>query len=373
MSKNVSGLQQDSKTKQWSIDKRIKGYGRVRQRLQARTWEDAKREFHVITSGIMETVKAKEGKVSTVNDGFARYFDEREKRSIDRDMVTAKNMAPFIGDIPLGLIDNRTMKAYVMARKEKGIKKATLKRDFAVLSSMLEYLHSSCRNEFGRPCLEHAIKLVYESKDNDASIPYPLTQDEQKNLFKNLPEYLEKMCIFGVNTGVRVQGICNLKWDWEIDVPSLNASVFIIPDSKEEFSGSDRYGSKNHQDQLVVLNKEARAVIDAQRGMHDEYVFPYKGRRLGNMNNSAWRTAWRKTGLPTESKYKRGPHNLRHTFGGRLSEDVPLETRKKLLSHKNGGVTLTYSPVAVKELLNAVENISGKGGEIVRKKLNKMG
>ncbi|WP_262964335.1 tyrosine-type recombinase/integrase [Methylobacter psychrophilus] len=373
MSKNISGLQQDSKTKQWSIDKRIKGYGRVRQRLQARTAEEAKREFYNITARIISAMKRKQEGVMTVRDGFERYFGERKKRSIDRDMVTAKKMAPFIGDIPLDQIDNRTMKAYVKSRTEQGIKKATLVRDFAVLSSMLDYLHRSCRTEFGRPCLEHAIKLVYESKDNDASIPYPLTQNEQKDLFKNLPEYLEKMCIFGVNTGVRVQGICNLKWDWEIDVPSLNASVFIIPDSKEEFSGSDRYGSKNHQDQLVVLNKEARAVIDAQRGMHDEYVFPYKGRRLGNMNNSAWRTAWRKTGLPIEPIYKRGPHNLRHTFGGRLSEDVPLETRKKLLSHKNGGVTLTYSPVAVKELLNAVENISGKGGEIVRKKLNKKG
>jgi len=31
-----------------------------------------------------------------------------------------------------------------------------------------------------------------------------------------------------------------------------------------------------------------------------------------------WRPAWRKAGLPVNDEYKRGVHNLKHTFGRRL-------------------------------------------------------
>ena len=64
-------------------------------------------------------------------------------------------------------------------------------------------------------------------------------------------------------------------------------------------------------------------------------------------------------GLPTEAKFCRGPHNLKHTFGRRLrAVGVPLETRKVLLHHTTGDITIHYSPADIKELIDAVEKLS---------------
>jgi len=59
--------------------------------------------------------------------------------------------------------------------------------------------------------------------------PYPLSWEEQRKLFKELAVHLKEMALFAVNTGCRDQEICNLRWDWEIRIPLLKSSVFIVP------------------------------------------------------------------------------------------------------------------------------------------------
>jgi hypothetical protein len=72
---------------------------------------------------------------------------------------------------------------------------------------------------------------------------------EQTILFKQLPDYLAQMALFAVNTGCRDQEVCQLRWDWEVAVPELSTSVFIIPGERV----------KNGHDRLVVLNHAARS------------------------------------------------------------------------------------------------------------------
>jgi hypothetical protein len=93
------------------------------------------------------------------------------------------------------------------------------------------------------------------------------------------------MATFKVNTGCREQEVCRLEWAWEVQVPELKTSVFIVP-------GAD------------VKNEEDRAVVDARRGIHERYVFSYRGRPGKNkplnergpgepldcMNNGAWQS-----------------------------------------------------------------------------------
>ncbi|MDZ4791441.1 MAG: hypothetical protein SGJ17_09610 [Hyphomicrobiales bacterium] len=51
-------------------------------------------------------------------------------------------------------------------------------------------------------------------------------------LFEELPEHLQDMAMFAVNTGCRDQEVCNLEWEWEVKVQCLNTSVFITPGSR---------------------------------------------------------------------------------------------------------------------------------------------
>ena len=53
------------------------------------------------------------------------------------------------------------------------------------------------------------------------------------------------MALFAVNTGCRDSEVCSLRWEWEVVVPALGTSVFIIPGSRV----------KNGDDRLVVLNR----------------------------------------------------------------------------------------------------------------------
>jgi integrase len=89
------------------------------------------------------------------------------------------------------------------------------------------------------------IKLL---PDRDTRQPYPLSWEEQEWLFAELPAYLAEMARFAANAGCRDQEICSLRWEWEVLVPQLGTSVFIIPGSR----------AKNGDERLVVLNRVSK-------------------------------------------------------------------------------------------------------------------
>jgi len=72
-------------------------------------------------------------------------------------------------------------------------------------------------------------------------------------LFRELPLHLGNMALFKVNTGCRDEEVCGLQWSWEVAVPELETSVFVIP--------ADRV--KNGETRLLVLNRMAQAVVDS--------------------------------------------------------------------------------------------------------------
>jgi hypothetical protein len=58
----------------------------------------------------------------------------------------------------------------------------------------------------------------------------------------------------------RKQEVVKLRWDWEIPVPELDTSVFLIP---SDLGGKDQVpGVKNGEERLVVLNTVAKPVIE---------------------------------------------------------------------------------------------------------------
>ena len=151
------------------------------------------------------------------------------------------------------------------------------------------------------------------------------------------------MCLFKVNTGCREQEVCGLRWDWEIEVPELGTSVFIIP--------SERV--KNGEDRLVVLNRIAKSVIDSVRGEHADYVFTYRQHPVNKMNNTAWKSARVRAGLSQVRV-----HDLKHTFGRRLrAAGVSFEDRQDLLGHRSGRITTHYSAAELANLIGAANKV----------------
>jgi hypothetical protein len=164
--------------------------------------------------------------------------------------------------------------------------------------------------------------------------PYPITRDEQDRLFSKLPA---RLALFAVNTGLRESNVCGLEWTWEVAVPEVGRSVFVIP--PEAF--------KSKRAHVVVLNDAAWSIVQAQRGLDPIWVFPYRDRHVNTMNNTALQRARREAGL-------RGVriHDLRHTFGCRLrAAGVTAEDREALLGHANHSMAGHYASADVGRLL----------------------
>ena len=216
-------------------------------------------------------------------------------------------------------------------------------------------------DEKGLTWLETAPKIkLFPVKD--ARAPYPLTQEEQAILFQELPDHLARMALFKVNTGCREQEVCGLRWDYEVKVPELDTSVFLIP--KENV--------KNGEERLVVLNRVAKSIVESLRGLHPTHVFvraPKKGepQPVKKINNTAWKSAreraadeWAKRhgGLAPEGFRKVRVHDLKHTFGRRpRAAGVSFEDRQDLLGHKSGRITTHYSQAELSNLIAAAEKV----------------
>jgi len=214
-------------------------------------------------------------------------------------------------------------------------------------------------DEHGLTWLPHAPKIKLLGED-DKREPYPLSPDEQVRLFNELPPYLAKMALFKVNSGCRDQEVCHLRWEWEVPIPEMGTSVFIVPASRV----------KNRQDRLVILNRVSQAVVEEMRGNHPEYVFVHRGRPISRMYNRARKEARIRAGLPHVRV-----HDLKHAYGRRLrAAGVSFEDRQDLLGHKSGRITTHYSMPEIENLIAAANRVCSQEGHkidtmvILRKK-----
>ncbi|WP_405232069.1 tyrosine-type recombinase/integrase [Lentisalinibacter salinarum] len=330
----------------WHIDKRIGG-----RRLCESTGETEldKAELYLA----MRIERARRASIygerpkRTFRDAVKRYLRENQhKRSIDDDELHVKQLDPLIGNLDLRMVHMGTLQPFIAKRQRQGKKTKTINIALAVVRRILNLAASQWMDEYGLTWLERPPKITL-LKVTDARKPYPLSWEEQTRLLKEMPDHLARMALFKVNTGCREQEVCSLRWEWEVEVPELETSVFIIPEALV----------KNGEERLVVLNRIAKSVVDGERGKHEEYVFTWRGRRLGKMNTTSWRQGRARVGLPQVRV-----HDLKHTFGRRLrAAGVSFEDRQDLLGHRSGRITTHYSAAELENLLYAANQVVGQG------------
>jgi integrase len=280
----------------------------------------------------------------TWREAATRYLQEADKATLCEDARQLKYLDPYIGSLRLEAVHMGTLQKFIEDRKAQGKKSRTVNSALQTVRHVLNQAAGMWLDEYGRTWLDHAprIKLLRES---DKKEPYPLNWAEQERLFDELPPYLRRMAQFKVNSGTRDQEVCSLRWDWEIPVPELETSVFLVP----------KEAVKNRQDRLIVLNSIARAVIEEVRGEHPEFVFTHRGKPLRQMCQRAWKEARVRAGLPGLRV-----HDLKHTYGRRLrSAGVSFEDRQDLLGHKSGRITTHYSAPELINLVQASERVCG--------------
>ena len=322
----------------WHINKRIRG-----QRISESTGTSYLEEAECYLIRRIEQIRQATIYGVRPNRNFCeaaiKFLKENQhKVSLATDARLLKQLDPFIGRLPLTSIHSANLQHYINSRKAAGVKNRTINYGLQVVRRILNLAAQEWRDEQGLTWLSIAPKIRL-LKETNKRLPYPLDREEEIVLFNQLPLHLRQMALFAVNTGCRDQEICQLKWCWEVAVPELHTSVFIIPATHV----------KNRHDRLVVLNDVAKRVIETRRNLHPRFVFTYRNKALTRMSNSAWRRARIAAGL-TQVRV----HDLKHTFGRRLrAANVSFEDRQDLLGHKSQRITTHYSSAELGNLIIA--------------------
>ena len=345
----------------WHIDKKVRG-----KRLRESCGTRSLREAETLLARRLEQLRQAElygvRPTRTFDQAAAKFVrGNQHKRSLNDDIQRLKNLMPWIGNVSLDKVNMGTLEHWLNNRQREGVSPGTINHGLKVTRRILNLAASDWVDEHGLTWLAHAPKIrMLPDPDSEKRQPYPLSWEEQGRLIRALPSHLAEMTLFTVNTGCRDREVCNLRWDWELPVPELDTSVFVIP---------GRY-VKNGDDRLVVLNSIALSIVEARRGQHVEFVFGYRGSPVSRMMNSAWLRARQATGLAQVRV-----HDLKHTFGCRLrAAGVSLEDRQDLLGHRSGRITTHYSAAELTRLLEATERVCGRNGKqpqlVVLRRLN---
>jgi integrase len=371
--KTISGLTRKGDT--WHINKVVKG-----QRLYESTGTSSREEAEKFLIHRLDQLREQSvfgvRQTRTWRDAATRYLLEfKDQPSIALTATYLEQLDQFIGDLPLTHVDDESLARFIEYKQDDHIlpsgkeshaaSNRTINIALERVIRILNVAQRKWRDEQKRPWLD-VVPMISKLSEKGGRKPYPLDWEEQKYLFKELPDHLQKMCLYKVNTGCREQEVCKLQWRYEIKVPELDTSVFLLP---EEFGGrTEKSGVKNREDRVVILNDVAKSVIDGQRGKDKVWVFPYKGEALDRINATGWRNArvraaeaWEKDkGTPAHPGFASvRVHDLKHTFGRRLkAANIATEDRKNLLGHKIKDVTELYSSAEIESLIKAANKVS---------------
>lgn len=340
----------------WHIDKVIDG-----KRICESTGTSDLKEAEAVVARLVQEAREVRvmgaQRIRSFREAATKFLQENtHKRSLERDARALAGLDPYIGALPLRRVHHETVQTYVRARLQAGISPGTVNRDLAVVRRILNLSARLWRDESDRPWLTTA-PLIQMQRHPHKRQPYPLSTEEERLLFSELAGHLATMALFKVNTGCREQEVVNLRWSWEVPIPELSASVFVIP---QDFV-------KNGLNRCVVLNRTARAVIERCRGKHPEFVFCRAGQPVTRIYNSGWKAARRRAAKRYAEEMGRAcpagfqsvrVHDLKHTYGHRLrSAGIGFEDRQVLLGHKSRHVTTHYSAPEISSLIAASEKV----------------
>ncbi len=225
----------------------------------------------------------------TFGDACKQYLSEFEGKCKRRQEYALEPVLEYIADLPLIDVDDLALAQYKHERRQQ-VMTGTVNKELTTVTAVLNKAAKVWRWIPSAPKIQRV--------KGPTRKPYPITWPEQASLFGNMKDYLRKICVFAVNTGVRRAEIFKLKWNDRREINGVD--LFILRETK------------NGQDRPVIMNRLARRSVNSMQGDSETTVFP----RISV--SKPFNKAWIKAGLPDEPLIRKGIHNLRHTCGLRL-------------------------------------------------------
>lgn len=168
------------------------------------------------------------------------------------------------------------------------------------------------------------VKMYRESKSRVRWI----TPDQAKTLLAQLPEHQRDIVLFALATGLRQSNVTRLTWS-QVDMD--RATGWIAADD-----------AKNKEDIHVSPSLLAVEILRRQHGKHQQRVFTYSGRPVGQVNTRAWRSALQRAGI-ADFRW----HDLRHTWASWLIQNgTPLYDLQEMGGWKSAEMVRRYAHLA---------------------------
>lgn len=230
-------------------------------------------------------------------------------------------------------------------KEEQRLKPATINRYLISLKRYFEWATSTAR-------LKRDPARSMKPVDQIPQAPRHLSDKEEGDLVAAVEQEGKPrdraLIVLMLHTGLRVGEICALTWE---DV------------TLQERSGLLKVWGKGQKYREVPLNVTARRVLAEYQNWLVQQDKDLKGYVFISQRTGQCLTP---RGLRFMlDKYARragvedlGPHDLRHRFGYRMAEKVPLHRLAQIMGHDSLDTTLTYIRGTGRDLQQAVETIA---------------
>lgn len=283
-------------------------------------------EFHdKLKASLWEQVKLGAKPKYKWEDAVIRWVAETKHKATQHDdLMHLRWVDIYLRNRLLDSVTRDDIDLIVKNRVSEGATNATANRTLAVIRAIFK---KAC-NEWEWIDKHPKFKLLPEPKRR---IRW-LTHEEAEILLCELPEHLNAMARFTLETGLRQANITGLTWQ-QVDIDRQCA--WIHPDQ-----------AKSKKAIPVPLSQAAIAIIREQTGKHSKYVFTYNGNKITQVSTRAWYKALERAGIE-DFRW----HDLRHTWASwHVQKGTPLHALQELGGWESQDMVRRYAHLSSKHL-----------------------
>jgi integrase len=221
------------------------------------------------------------------HEAVVRYLAGKQHlRSFADVRRICRRLDPYLGELQLRAITGDVIWRITQDELKRGNQPATVNRYLAILRNLLRI----ARDEWQWIEVSPKIRLLSGENERDRW----LTREEADRLIAAAASHLKALIRFALATGCRAREITGLEWN-RVDLKRGTAWL-------------DR--TKNGAPRGFPLNRDAVAVLEAERDKHPVFCFTFRGEPIAwELTNSAWRTACKGAGI-SDFRF----HDLRRTW-----------------------------------------------------------